>query len=230
MYEMQRARSALIAALAVVAVAVAPSAQAKFRMAVTLEPARPLAGSIATVKIRTEAPLPRNHGVRLHAVGPWRDDVGHRLIEIRLQRIGLHALAGAVRFPFAGRWRLDIAASSASPSFQRSVTVRRRPQRMTAAPIAAGQGGIVVTRTRPGLPRGCGPRGAASVLRGMFDAFTRGDRTRFMQAFFRPGVPGERFRWFAIYDGTTDVTLVTRAQLLRFLRGSSAAVRECCSG
>jgi hypothetical protein len=73
---------------------------------------------------------------------------------------------------------------------------------------------VVVTRTTPGLPRGCRPREAAQVLQTMFAAFSTGDRQRFERSFFRPGARGERFRWFAIYDGVSDVTLTTRAQLL----------------
>lgn len=75
---------------------------------------------------------------------------------------------------------------------------------------------VVVTRTKTGLPRGCRPREAAHVLQGMFSAFSTGDRQRFERSFFRPGVRGERFRWFAIYDGVSDVTLTTRSQLLEY--------------
>jgi hypothetical protein len=214
---MLRGRSVQIGAIAVLAIVASPAAEAKFRLTVTVEPARPLVGAIARVSVRTDVALPRRHGIRLQAVGPWQDDVGQKLLEIRLRRIDPYTIAGTVRFSYAGRWRLDIPPSSASPPFQRLVTVRPRPQRKHAAQSAPGQEKVVVTRTRPGLPRGCGPRGAAKVLRGMFDAFSRGDRARFEQSFFGARVPGERFRWFAVYDGVTDVTLVTRSQLLSFL-------------
>jgi hypothetical protein len=218
-----------IGAIAVLAIVASPAADAKFRLTVSVEPARPVVGAIARLSVRTDVALARRHGIRLQAVGPWQDDAGQTLLEVRLRRIDRDTLVGTVRFPYAGRWRLDIPPSSASPPFQRSLTVRPRLQPKHAAQNEKVQEKIVVTRTKPGLPRGCGPRGAAKVLRGMLDAFSRGDRARFEQSFFGARVPGERFRWFAVYDGVTDVTLATRAQLLSFLGARRAAGHNAAS-
>lgn len=76
---------------------------------------------------------------------------------------------------------------------------------------------IVVTRTQTGLPRACRPRDAARFVQGMFTAFSTGDRDRFLRIFFGPRVPTERFRWFSIVDGVSDVNAVTRSQLLNYL-------------
>jgi hypothetical protein len=102
-------------------------ADGKFRMTLKLEPARPVAGDPARVTIRTDEALPMKHGIRLHAVGPWRTRYGQALVEIRLRRLSPTTLQGAVRFPYAGRWHLDIPASLASPPLDRWVRVRPRP-------------------------------------------------------------------------------------------------------
>jgi hypothetical protein len=111
--------------LGVAAFAAIP-AEGKFRITLTLEPARPVAGNPARVTLRTDEALPRKHGIRLHAVGPWRTSVGQALVEIRLRRVTPTTLRGAVRFPYAGRWHLDIPASSASSPFDWWVRVQPR--------------------------------------------------------------------------------------------------------
>jgi hypothetical protein len=103
-----------------------PSAEAKFRMTVTIEPARPMAGSLARVIVRTDIPLARQHGIRLSAVGPWRKSLGQAFFEIRLVRTGPRTLRGSVRFPYPGRWHLDVPPSGASPPFDRWVRIRPR--------------------------------------------------------------------------------------------------------
>jgi hypothetical protein len=93
-------------------------------MSLRLEPAQPIAGTATVVTIRTDQAVPRRHGIRLSAVGPWRSSVGQALVEIRLRRVSTTVLRGAVRFPYAGRWHLDIPASPASPPLDRWVRVR----------------------------------------------------------------------------------------------------------
>jgi hypothetical protein len=113
-------------AVLVTAALTALPAEGKFRMTLRLEPARPVAGNPARVTIRADEVFARDHGIRLQAVGPWRDSLGQALIEIRLRRVSPNRLQGSVRFPHAGRWHLDIPASSASPPFDRWVSVQPR--------------------------------------------------------------------------------------------------------
>ena len=115
-----------LAVASALGVVVLPSGEAKFRMTLTIEPSRPVARSTARVIVRTDVLLARKHGIRLHAVGPWRDDIGQALVEIRLRRIGPRTLMGRVRLPYAGRWHLDIPASRASPPLDRWVRVKPR--------------------------------------------------------------------------------------------------------
>lgn len=121
-------RRNLLSSLAVAALTVVliPSAEAKFRIAVTIEPARPVAGSPTRVIMRTEIRLARDHGIRLYAVGPWRENLGQASLEIRLVRIDPHTIRGKVRFPYPGRWLLSVPPSSASPPIDRWLKVRPR--------------------------------------------------------------------------------------------------------
>jgi hypothetical protein len=108
------------------AVLLVPAAEAKFRLTVTVEPARPIVRSSARVVLRTDVDLPREHRIRLFAVGPWRKDVGQAFFEIRLVRVSPRMRTGRVRFPYPGRWRLSAPPPGASPSFDRWVIVRPR--------------------------------------------------------------------------------------------------------
>lgn len=103
-----------------------PSAEAKFRLSVTVEPAQPTARSGARVVVRTDIDLPRGHGIRLFAVGPWRRNLGQAFFEIRLVRIVPSTLAGRVRFPYPGRWHLNVPPSGVPPV---DLWVRVRPAR-----------------------------------------------------------------------------------------------------
>jgi hypothetical protein len=123
---MRRNRLAPLTVVAAVAVLLIPSADAKFRISVTTEPARPIAGSPTRVIMRTEIALAREHGIRLFAVGPWRKTLGQASFEIRLVRIAPRTLMASVRFPYPGRWHLDVPASAASPPLDRWVRVRPR--------------------------------------------------------------------------------------------------------
>jgi hypothetical protein len=126
LYGMRRDRLAPLTVVAAVAVLLIPLAEAKFRISVTIEPARPIAVSPARVIMRTEIALAREHGIRMHAVGPWRRGSGQAFFEVRLVRIGPRTLRGSVRFPYPGRWHLNVPASGASPPVDRWVRVRPR--------------------------------------------------------------------------------------------------------
>jgi hypothetical protein len=121
---MKRGLFPLLAIISVSAALVVPSAEAKFRLSVTMEPARPTARSGARVLLRTDIDLPRKHGIRLFAVGPWRKNLGQAFFEIRLMRIAPRTLTGRVRFPHPGRWHLNVPPPGASPYVDLWVSVR----------------------------------------------------------------------------------------------------------
>ena len=115
-----------LAVVATLAVALTPSADAKFRLTLTLEPTQLVAGRSVRVILRTDVPLARPHGIRLLAVGPWRDRLGQGFFEVRLLRIGPRTIGGTVRFPYPGRWHLDVPASAATAPFGWWIRVRPR--------------------------------------------------------------------------------------------------------
>jgi hypothetical protein len=121
---MTRSLLPLVAIIGAGGALLVPSADAKFRLSITLEPARPTARSAAHVVVRTDIDLPKAHGIRLMAVGPWRDDLGQAVFEIRLVRTATRTLTGRVRFPYPGRWILNVPPSGASPPAARWVRVR----------------------------------------------------------------------------------------------------------
>jgi hypothetical protein len=128
---MSRSRVTTLAALAAATLLLTPAAEAKFDISLTVEPFRPIAGDPTHVTMRTEVVLPRKHGMRLNAVGPWRDELGQAFFEVRLVRIGPRAYRARIRFPYAGRWRLIVpnwgAPGSAWPApVDKSVRVRQR--------------------------------------------------------------------------------------------------------
>ena len=114
----------LVAITSTTATLLIPSAEAKFGLSITIEPARPTARSGARVFVRTDVDLWREHGIRLYAVGPWRTNFGQAFFEIRLVRIAPRTLTGRVRFPYAGRWHLNVPPPGASPSVDLWVRVR----------------------------------------------------------------------------------------------------------
>jgi hypothetical protein len=125
MTKVTRNRAAPLAIIAASAALLVPSAQAKFGLVVTVEPARPVARSPVRVVMRSDIVLAREHGIRLFAVGPWRKDLGQAFFEIRLTRTGPRALSGRVRFPYPGRWHLNAPPPGASPPVDLWVIVRR---------------------------------------------------------------------------------------------------------
>jgi hypothetical protein len=74
--------------------------------------------------MRTDIALRREHGIRLFAVGPWRKNLGQAFFEIQLVRIAPRTLTGRVRFPYPGRWHLNVPPSGASPPVDLWVKVR----------------------------------------------------------------------------------------------------------
>lgn len=128
---MTRSRVTTLAALAAAALVLTPAVEAKFDISLTVGPARPIAGDPVRVTMLTGVVLPKRHGMRLNAVGPWRDEFGQGFFEARLVRIGPRAFTAKIRFPYAGRWRLIVpnwgAPGSAFPApVDRPVRVRPR--------------------------------------------------------------------------------------------------------
>jgi hypothetical protein len=128
---MGRTRVTTLTVLATAAFVLTAGAEAKFDISLTVEPSRPIAGDPTRVTMRTGVVLPTKHGMRLNAVGPWRDELGQAFVELRLVRIGPRAFRAKIRFPYAGRWRLIVpnwgAPGSAYPApVDRVVRVRPR--------------------------------------------------------------------------------------------------------
>jgi hypothetical protein len=121
---MKRGSLLLVAIVSAGAALLIPSAEAKSGLWITIEPARPIARSGARVYVQTDVELRREHGIRLYAVGPWRQNLGQAFFEIRFSRIARRTLMGRVRFPYAGRWLLSVPPPAASPAIAMPVRVR----------------------------------------------------------------------------------------------------------
>jgi hypothetical protein len=129
---MNRSHVTTLAALAAATLLLTPAAEAKFDISLTVEPSRPIAGEPVRVMMWTGVVRPKKHGMRLNAVGPWRDEFGQGFFDVRLVRIGPQAFRAKIRFPYAGRWRLIVpnwgAPGSAWPA-PVDKPVRVRPRR-----------------------------------------------------------------------------------------------------
>lgn len=86
-----------LAALAGGALVSTHSAEGKFSVSLTVEPARPVVGQPVELLVRTGVGLPRSHRMWLTAVGPWRDAYGQTFLDRRLSRVGPRAFAVTVR-------------------------------------------------------------------------------------------------------------------------------------
>jgi hypothetical protein len=122
-----RRRITTVALAAASAAALAHAAEAKFPVALTVDPAQPVARRNATVTLRTGVVLPRRQPMRLIAVGPWRPAAGQAVLDVRLVRRGPRSFTAALRFPHTGRWTLDVITEPGAaplPPVGRTVTVR----------------------------------------------------------------------------------------------------------
>ena len=122
-----RQRRMALAAMAAVAALVTPAAEAKFRVSVSFEPPQPLARQPVRVTMRTEVVLPKRQSMSVIAVGPWRQQSGQGVFTVRLVRIAPRAFKASLRFPYAGRWRLQVVSAPGSaplPPVLREVRVR----------------------------------------------------------------------------------------------------------
>jgi hypothetical protein len=118
--------------VAVLGLAVAPAAEAKFRISLTVKPAQAWVKQPARVIVRTDIVLPRGHVLPLNVVGPWHPTHGNAFLEPRLRRIGPKVFVAAVRFPHGGRWRLIVPnwgpnGSASPPPVVRVVNVQPSP-------------------------------------------------------------------------------------------------------
>jgi hypothetical protein len=117
---------ALVAALAL---AVAPAAEAKFTISLSVEPTQPWVKRPARVIARTGVTLSKDHGLQLHVVGPGRARYETAVFYFRLRRTGPRAFGATVRFPRGGRWRVIVPnwnaeGSTFPPPAERTVRVR----------------------------------------------------------------------------------------------------------
>lgn len=123
--------AAFLSVAALVALVPARSAEAKFSITLALQPKRPIAGQPVRVVMRTGASLPKKHGLKLTAIGPWRTSFGQTFFDVRLVRLGPRQFTATVRFPYSGRWRLIVpnwgAPGSAYPP-PVDLPVRVRPR------------------------------------------------------------------------------------------------------
>ena len=127
----RRMAKSLMATLAAAVLVFAPDAEAKFEISLSVTPARPVAGGVVRVIMRTEIVVPERHGMRLNTVGPWRTTSGQGFFEPRLVRMGLRVYTATFRFPYPGRWRLIVPnwgapGSAWPPPVDRRVVVRPR--------------------------------------------------------------------------------------------------------
>ena len=115
-------------AVAVAAAALAsPAAEAKFKVSLAVEPAQPIARQPVRVTMRTDIVLPKRQTMSLIAIGPWRQQSGQGVLDVRLVRIGARAFRASLRFPYAGRWRVQVVSAPDSaplPPVARQVRVR----------------------------------------------------------------------------------------------------------
>lgn len=121
---MGRNHVAPVAVAAAVAALMAPAGEAKFKVALALERAQPIARQPVRITMRTEIVLPKRESVNLIAVGPWREQSGQGVLDVRLVRIGPRAFKTMLRFPYSGRWRLQVFSASGATLAGRQVRVR----------------------------------------------------------------------------------------------------------
>lgn len=74
--------------------------------------------------MRIDIVLPKKHDVYLIAVGPWRQQSGQGVLDVRLARLGPRAFKTSLRFPYAGRWRVQVVSGSGASLAGRNVNVR----------------------------------------------------------------------------------------------------------
>jgi hypothetical protein len=98
----------LLAVVAGLVLVAAPAAEAKFKISLTVEPAQVWAKRPARVLMRTGIALPKDHGLRLHVVGPGPARYDTAVFYLRPSRIGSRTFKATVRFPRGGRWLLIV--------------------------------------------------------------------------------------------------------------------------
>jgi hypothetical protein len=125
-------RHATVCVALAAGVLVAPSAEAKFSISLAVAPTPLWAKQPARVTIRTGIVLPREHGLRLQAVGPGAIRYETTFFDVRLRRTGPKTYKASVHFPRGGRWRLIVPnwgapGAAVPPPVDRAVRVRPSP-------------------------------------------------------------------------------------------------------
>jgi hypothetical protein len=113
---MSRRQITVLAVASAVAALVAPPAEAKFKVWLTFKPAQPIVRQPVRMTMRTEIVLPKGQSMTVIAVGPWRQQSGQAVRYARLVRIGPRSFRATLRFPYAGRWRLQVISEPGSAS------------------------------------------------------------------------------------------------------------------
>ena len=117
-------RYGAVAAVAALAALLIPVAEAKVRASLAFEPAPPVARHVVRVTMRTDTVLSTTETMTLIAVGPWRHEAGQGVRFVRLLRTGPRSYRARVRFPYAGRWRVQVMSGSGALLVGRQVSVR----------------------------------------------------------------------------------------------------------
>jgi hypothetical protein len=121
---MGRYRAPTFGLLAVAATLVIPAAEAKFRVTLSFKPVRPVVRQPARLTMRTDVVLPRGQSISVVAVGPWRKNAGQRILDVPLVRTGARRFDVRLRFPYPGKWRLQMVSEAGLPPIGRLVKVR----------------------------------------------------------------------------------------------------------
>jgi hypothetical protein len=122
---MGRNYPAALAVVAAVAALVTPVAEAKFRASLALKPVRPITRQPVRIIMRIDMVVPKSERLSLIAVGPWRQQSGQGVLNVRLVRTSPRAFKTSVQFPYAGRWRVQVISESGANLIGANLMVRR---------------------------------------------------------------------------------------------------------
>jgi hypothetical protein len=117
-------RSGAVAVVSALTALLIPAAEAKVGASLAFAPAPPVARSVVRATMRTDTVLSMTEGMTLTAVGPWRNEAGQAVRIVRLLRSGPRSYTASVRFPYAGRWRVQVMSDSGALLVGRQVWVR----------------------------------------------------------------------------------------------------------
>jgi hypothetical protein len=116
----------VVLAFAALDVSLIPAADAKVGARLRFAPSPPAAQRAVRVIVRTNVALSMSESLTLVAVGPWKGGYGQAVRYAHLRRTGKLAYAAAIRFPYPGRWRVQVTSASGAVLIARHADVRRK--------------------------------------------------------------------------------------------------------